>query len=251
MMNRYLKSLAVMSVLWLTAPIVDASAQTPGFTAQQKTELDGLIRDFILRNPDVIVEALTAYQLRQEEAEKQTTEQNLVRLRESIENNPDDPVMGNANGDVTIVEFFDYQCGYCKRMMKPLVALLKADPKIRFVLKEFPVLGEASVFAARASLAAKMQGKYEPFHLALMGYSGRLNERAVIQAAREVGMNLKQIQKDMNSPKVKAIINANRELAQALGVRGTPAFLIGGDLIPGAVPIESLKELVAKLRAKG
>ncbi len=175
----------------------------------------------------------------------------LVEHRQALERSAADPVLGNPDGDVTIVEFFDYQCGYCKTMTGPLMELVRDDGRIRLVLKEFPILGPESALAARASLAAGRQGKYEPFHMALMGLRGRLNEGAIWQVAAETGLDLDRLRKDMAAPEITAVIEANYRLAQALGIEGTPAFAIGNALVPGAAPREHLAGLVQKARDGG
>ncbi len=159
-------------------------------------------------------------------------------------------MLGNPDGDVTIVEFFDYQCGYCKTMAGPMRDLVKTDGKVRWVLKEFPILGPESMVAARASLAAHRQGKYETFHFTLMGLRGRLSEAAIWQAAAEAGLDIARLRQDMADPAIEALINTNYQLAQALQIEGTPAFAIGGTLVPGAAPKEHLSELVRRARAE-
>ncbi|MCR9071983.1 MAG: DsbA family protein [Alphaproteobacteria bacterium] len=160
-------------------------------------------------------------------------------------------MLGNPDGDVTIVEFFDYQCGYCKTMMKPLLDLVQEDGNIRLILKEFPILGPESETAAVASLAAQRQGKYEIFHTALLGLRGRLSTEAIWQVALEAGLDIETLKKDMADPVLQQHIRKSYQLAQALEIQGTPAFTIGNQIIPGAVSKEQLAELVAEARAGG
>ncbi|MBW8728935.1 MAG: DsbA family protein, partial [Inquilinus limosus] len=159
------------------------------------------------------------------------------------------PVIGNAQGDVTLVEFFDYQCGYCKRAQPDLERLVKQDTGLKVVLKEFPILGPASVTAARASLAAKMQGKYLEFHTKMMGLKGQLTDQVIYDTAQQVGLDLDKLKQDMNDASVVAELRANMDLAQALGVQGTPAFVINDQIIPGAVGFDALKSEIDKERA--
>jgi protein-disulfide isomerase len=157
-------------------------------------------------------------------------------------------VGGNPDGDVTLVEFFDYRCTYCRRVVSSMQALLQEDRKLRIVFKELPVLGEDSVRAARAALAAERQGRYTPFHFALMT-SEDLSPDAIRQLAAEVGLDPDRLEQDMNAPEIQAAIDANYRLAQELGIEGTPAFVIGDELIPGAVDKGRLEALIADARA--
>tara|TARA_E500000318_G_scaffold35258_2_gene34472 strand:+ start:3349 stop:4146 length:798 start_codon:yes stop_codon:yes gene_type:complete len=224
-----------------------AAAAEP-FSADQKSALDTAIRDYILAHPEVIVESLNAMQVRQELAEKERQRTALAHMQEQLTGNENDPVIGNPDGDVTVVEFFDYQCGYCKRMIDPVMQLLKQDPQVRWVMKEFPILGPASVTAAHASIAARKQGAYSEFHVALMKYRGRLSDAVVFQTALEVGLDLDQLKADMSSPETGKTIQDATNLARALGVNGTPAFVIGGELLPGAVSLDTLVEQIEAAR---
>jgi protein-disulfide isomerase len=152
---------------------------------------------------------------------------------------------------VTLVEFFDYRCPYCKQVSPSLQALLKEDPKLRVVYKEFPVLGRESVFAARAALAARKQGKYELFHNALMALKGQLGDDIVLKTAGAVGIDVEKLKADMGAPEIEAQIRRNHELAQALDIRGTPAFIVGTTLIPGAVDVATLRQKIAEARKPG
>jgi protein-disulfide isomerase len=240
-------------VLLLCAGLLSspAAAEDNPFNQAQKTALNGLIQDYIMQHPEVIMDSMQAMQERQQLAQERLQSERVTSLNESIERNPSDPVMGNPDGDVTLVEFFDYQCGYCKKMIDPLLDFARSDGNLRIVLKELPILGPASLIAARASLAAHKQGKYEAFHVALMRLRGRLSEPAIFQTAVEVGLDTEQLQKDMDAPAVTEQIRKSRELSQALAIRGTPAFVIGGKIIPGAMKEGQLRDLVTQQRTKG
>lgn len=227
-----------------------ARADEP-FTPEQKAAVEAIVRDYIARNPDLVLEAIAAIEARQKAGKQQAVEAALVAHRGLLERADGDPVLGNPDGDVTVVEFFDYQCGYCKTMVGPMQDLLRSDGGVRWVLKEFPILGPESVTAARASLAAARQGKYESFHFTLMSLRGRLSEPAIWQAAGEVGLDLDRLRKDMADPEIAARIDANYQLAQALQIEGTPAFAIGNTVVPGAAPKDHLAELVRKARDGG
>ncbi|UUX49176.1 DsbA family protein [Nisaea acidiphila] len=242
-----------MSQLTAAAGIAFALGASPAIAAEpfsdtQKEALDAAIRDYILKNPEVILESLNAFQQRQEAEEKQRQRLALSQLQAEITANPNDPVLGNPDGDVTVVEFFDYQCGYCKRMVAPVIQLLKQDPNVRWVMKEFPILGPASVTAARASVAARNQGAYREFHVALMGYRGKLSDAAVFQTAREVGLDLDKLKADMNAPETEKTIREATLLARSIGINGTPAFIIGDEILPGAVSLDTLVEQIEAAR---
>ncbi|MEQ8335384.1 DsbA family protein [Nisaea sp.] len=242
-----IQALALAVALAILPASLPAAAAEP-FSADQKAALDAAIRDYILAHPEVIVDSLNAMQARQEMAEKQQQSAALVHFQDQIFANPDDPVIGNPDGDVTVVEFFDYQCGYCKRMVDPVMQLLKQDPNVRWVMKEFPILGPASVTAAHASIAARNQGAYQAFHIALMGYRGRLSDAVVFQTAREVGLDIEKLKADMSSPETRKTIQDATALARTLGVNGTPAFIIGKELLPGAVSLDTLVEQIEVAR---
>ena len=160
-------------------------------------------------------------------------------------------VAGNPQGDVTVVEFFDYQCGYCKAVQADTQTLIKGDSKLRFVLKEFPILGPASVVASKAALASRGQGKYVEFHNALMAQRGQLDEAVIMRLAKSVGLDTDRLKKDMDSPDVLKVIAANQALAEKLNIRGTPAFVFGDELVPGAIKLDDMKRLTDAARAKG
>jgi protein-disulfide isomerase len=172
----------------------------------------------------------------------------IAAQRQLLERDSNAPVLANPDGDVTIVEFFDYNCPYCRRAVPAVEGLIEADPGIRLVYREWPILGEGSVFAARAALAARQQGFYEEFHWALMGMNGRAEERSVLRIAEEVGLDIDQLRADMEAPEVAEHIETSIRLADLLGITGTPTFILGDNLVPGAVEQEVLQRLVDEVR---
>lgn len=245
---RSLLAAAVAAATLALPPLALPARAADPLTAEQKAAVQAIVRDYIMQNPEVVLEALHAMDARQKAEEDRAARAALVEHRQILERSDGDPVLGNPDGDVTIVEFFDYQCGYCKSMMGPLLDMVRADGRIRLVLKEFPILGPESVTASKASLAALRQDGYEAFHLTLMGLRGRLSESAIWQAAAEAGLDVPKLRKDMTDPAIQARINANYELAQALRIEGTPAFAIGSELVPGAAPKDHLAALVKRAR---
>jgi protein-disulfide isomerase len=224
-------------------------AHADPLTPQQKEAVQQIIHDYLLNNPDVLIDALKAAQQHSEEQAAALTRQAIVEERDALLADPDSPVGGNPKGDVTIVEFFDYRCPYCKEVEPSLEALLKEDPKLRIVYKEFPILGPASVIASHVALAAEEQGKYAAFHRAMMATKGKVDEAVILRVAASVGLDVDKVKADMSGEKIDDIIQRNYELAKVLDIRGTPAFIVGDTLAPGAADIATLRKLVADARA--
>ncbi|MDE4193429.1 DsbA family protein [Phaeobacter gallaeciensis] len=207
-----------------------------------------LVLEAIRENPEIVMEAVAILEQRQAGAQADAQARALDTQRELIENDPNAPVLGNPDGDVTVVEFFDYNCPYCRRVKPEVRALIDADPNIRLVYREWPILGDGSVFAAKAALAARKQGKYEDFHWAMMGNEGRAEEASVLRVAEEVGLDIEQLRVDMDAPEVADHIATSMQLTQTLGFNGTPSFVIGDALVPGFVETDQLAKLVAAAR---
>ncbi len=233
---------AILAMFLAVAPL--------GVVAQELSEerIKQLVYEAILENPEIVMEAVAILQQREDQAAAAAKQSVLSEQRQSLENDPNAPVLGNPDGDVTVVEFFDYNCPFCKRAMPEVQALLDADPNVKLVYREWPILGEGSVYAARAALAAREQGKYEEFHWALMGAKGRLEEVRVLQLAADIGLDIDRLKVDMNSPEVDEHIAVSMQMAQALGFNGTPSFVIGDALVPGLVEFEQLQQFVAETR---
>ncbi|OYQ37692.1 hypothetical protein CHU95_00565 [Niveispirillum lacus] len=214
-----------------------------------KAAVEQIVRDYLLTHPELLLEAMEALEKKQQVEGEKATAEALKTNRQALENAPSSPVGGNPKGDITLVEFFDYNCGYCKRTHPERSAAVKGDGKVRVVYKEFPILAPSSREAAKAALAANKQGKYEAFHTALMTHEGRLDSDAIRAAARRVGLDLKRLEQDMGDPAIDAEIKANMELAQKLGIRGTPGFVVGDTVIPGAIETEQFIALFNATRA--
>lgn len=223
----------------------------PGLVlAQDITEdrVRELVAETLRANPELVIEALQTMEARQAEAQAAAATAALTNERDVLERDPNAPVLGNPEGDVTIVEFFDYNCPYCKRAMPEVDALLAEDGNIRFVLREWPILSEGSEIAARAALAARKQDKYAELHNALMGARAKLDEASVLRIAGEVGLDVEKLKVDMQSPEVEEHIATSMRLAETLGFNGTPSFVVGDQLIPGFVEKAQLAEVVASAR---
>lgn len=231
--------------------MVDQSAMASSFDSTQKAEIEKIVRQYLIANPDVLLEAMGALEARQQDEKERQAKAALSSNKDKIFNDPASPVGGNPKGDVTVVEFFDYQCGYCKSVHADVMSTVREDGKVRFVYKEFPILGDGSVLGARAALAAREQGKYREVHDALMSHRGRLDEATVLHLAEGAGADVAKLKTAMTSEAVTKAIADNLNLAQELGIRGTPAFLFGEELVPGAIKKDEMKRLVAKARDKG
>ena len=218
--------------------------------AAQKSEVERIVREYLHAHPEILLEAIQALQAKQATDKKNRQQAALGRARAELVDDAEAPVGGNPAGDVTIVEFFDYRCGFCKRVFPTIMALVKADGNIRYVFKEFPILGPESVVAARAALAVWRldREKYLPFHTALMRSKGRFTEAKVLGLAAASGLDPDGLRRGMSDPGIEAVLQRNYRLANTLEITGTPAFVIGRHLIPGAADMETLKRLVATAR---
>ncbi len=244
-MLRPLTVLALLAPGLLSTP--PAWAEEAG--ALPREEIEKIVREYLLREPEVIYDAIQVLQERREVAERERQRSMIVARAPALFDNEADPVAGNPDGDVTLVEFFDYRCGYCRSMVPGLRDLLATDGRLRFVFKELPVLGPESEVAARAALAAALQDseKYTKLHFALMG-SKDLSLDAVKALAGQAGLDVPRLLDDMAGDAVKRTLAANHALAQELGINGTPSFVIGDRLIPGAVDVAQLTALIEEQR---
>lgn len=219
------------------------STPTPSFTPAQRGEIETIIREYMLKNPQLLQEVFNELEKRQAQAESDKHEAALKENADAIFNSPRQTVLGNPKGDVTLVEFFDYNCGYCKRAMGDMLTLLKSDPKLRVVLKEFPVLSEGSKEAALVAAAVEMQDpkKYLAFHTELLGGRGEANRDRALAVAKDVGLDMARIKRDMASPEAVARVNESYKLATALGLNGTPSYVVGDKVLIGAVGLDGLR----------
>ncbi len=218
-------------------------------TGLSKNDVEKIVAEYIKGHPEAIIASVTQYQKNSVNLEEQKTQKQVVEKRDIIENDPTSPVIGNKNGDVTLVEFFDYSCGYCKKVFPYVMELIKSDPNLKVVLKEFPILGKSSTLASKAAIAVNIESpeKYLEVHKALM--KTRIKDLdGVKKVLAESGVDVEKIVAKMNSDEVNSIINKNRELAGQIGIRGTPAFVIDGQLVPGAIGFDTMKQMVNDAR---
>ena len=229
-----------------------APASADSFSDTQRGEIEKIIKNYLVSHPEVLEEAMAELSKRQAAAETRKHEASIAQNAEAIFNSPRQVVLGNKDGDVTFVEFFDYNCGYCKRAMGDMLEIMKGDPKLRVVLKEFPVLSQGSVEAAQVAVAVRMQDptgkKYLDFHQKLLGGRGQADKAHAMAAAKEAGLDTARIEKDLANPEVRATIEENFKLAEAMGMNGTPSYVIGKQIVVGAVGVEALKEKIGIAR---
>ncbi len=246
--RRALIGLAAVTSLVASVDIAVAQSEALKIDADDRAAIEAIVREYILEHPEIITEALDLLQQREEMAELERQRAALVAQHDAIFNSQS-PVMGNPNGDVTLVEFFDYQCGFCKRVLDDVFAVAEDDPGLRVIFKDLPILGPASTVAARASLAARNQGLYSEYHNALMGHRGQLSEALIFDIAADVGLDVDRLRRDMDAPEIRDELNANIRLAQQLGIRGTPAFVIGDEVVPGARSLQEIEAFIERARA--
>jgi protein-disulfide isomerase len=242
--------LPALFVLAFCATPPAASAQS--FSDGQRGEIGTIVKSYLLAHPEVLEEAMAELNKRQAAAEAEKHEASVATNADAIFNSPRGVVLGNKDGDVTFVEFFDYNCGYCKRAMADMLDLMKTDPKLKVVLKEFPVLSEGSVEAAKVAVAVRMQDpsgkKYLDFHQRLLGGRGPADKARAMAAAKEAGLDTARIEKDLASPEGRATIEENFKLAESMGMNGTPSYVIGKQVVIGAVGLDDLREKIAVAR---
>ena len=218
-------------------------------TSIEREQVQQIIHDYLLAHPEVVIDALQAAEAKQKQKEAEAARAAIAAKRDELLNDPSTPSEGDPKGDVTLVEFFDYRCPYCKRVEPAVEALLHENPKLRIVYKEFPILGPESTVAAHVALAAFKEGRYEPFHRAMMATKGQITEDVIMKVAAQSGLDIAAIKLDINAPAIGQIIKRNYDLADALGIRGTPSFVIGDNVFSGAVDLATLNRMVAAARA--
>jgi protein-disulfide isomerase len=229
-----------------------APARAQSFNADQRSEIERIVKEYLLSHPELLQDVMNELEKRHALAEAEKHRAAVKQYSAAIFSSPRQVNLGNPQGDVTVVEFFDYNCGYCKRAMADMLDLLKADPKVKFVLKEFPVLGEASEQAAQVAAAVRMQDKtgkkYLEFHQKLLTGRGQVDKARAMAVAKEIGLDVARIEKDIAGEEVKATLEESFKLANALGLNGTPSYVVGSDVVVGAVGLKVLQQKVNSAR---
>jgi len=253
-MLRPFRNVLLAAGLLIAALPAARAAEPEAFSPQQKSAVEAMIRDYLLAHPEVVQDALVELDRRQKEGER--------LARDKVTKDPNGPlyasanqmVLGNPKGDVTLVEFFDYNCGYCKRALSDNMRLLEQDKGLRLVLKEFPVLGQGSVEASQVATAIRPQLKPEQelaFHTKLLTSRGPVDKARALEVVKEIGLDPAKVAKDMTQPAVATNIQESLALADQLGLTGTPSFVLGGEVIVGAVGYDELKEKISSVRKCG
>ncbi|NWH09022.1 MAG: DsbA family protein [Alphaproteobacteria bacterium] len=230
------------------AAVPPAQTAEPSLTRE---EIEKIVHDYLVAHPEILTEMISELESRDRAAAEKSALGAIAEHRKMLDDDGYSFVAGNPKGDVTVVEFFDYNCGYCKQVRPSVVALLESDPNVRLVLKEFPILGPTSVIATRAAMAAQKQGAvYWDYHNKMLAHEGRLDEATIFALAGEAGLDVARLKADMEDPAIAERISRTEELARKIGVDGTPSFVIGDKLAGGAEDLDGLKALVAAARAK-
>lgn len=245
MIRTFLTPFAIILGLTLTVPAFAADA-TPDKAAMEK-----IIHDYLMDHPEVIIESVQKFQERQQAEQSNRNKDLIASLNKTLAKDDNVPHTGNTKGDVTIIEFFDYNCGYCKKVFPMMQALVQEDKNIRYVFIELPILAESSRTGALAALAIWKIApeKYFEFHAAMMSSRGGLNDEKIMSMIEKVGLDVAAIKKEMGNPAHDATLKSNHMLAESLGVNGTPAFIIGDELVPGALSEGHMLALVKKARS--
>ncbi len=244
---------AVSTAAIIPAIVSPAHAADTVFSDEQKKAIGDIVKDFLIKNPEIIVEVQQALEVKMELEQAEKLKSFMSENAKDIYRNPDSPVAGDPNGDITVVEFFDYNCGYCKRGMTEVQKLIEGDKRVRMVFKELPILSKGSEETAKAALAAKRQGKYWEFHQAMLSSKGQANEATSLKAAEALGLDMAKLKADIAGDAVKAELDGMKALAKKMGINGTPHFLVGDKSIPGAPEDlhDQLKTLIAGFRKSG
>jgi protein-disulfide isomerase len=252
-----LAAIGMVAMATSTAPAARADgkplAGSASFTDEQKKQIGEIVKDYLMKNPDVLVDVQSALEAKLEKEQSEKLKSFMSENAKEIYRGADSTVAGDPNGDITVVEFFDYNCGYCKRGLPEVQKLIEGDKKVRFVFKELPILSKGSEEAARAALAAKRQGKYWEFHQAVLGGKGQANEASSLKAAEALGLDMPKFKADMASTSVQEELDKMKALAKKMGINGTPHFLVGDKSIPGAPEDlhNQLESLVTEFRKTG
>ena len=235
------------------APSEKAMAADAGLNAAQRKQIEEIIKDYLVKNPEVLLEAQNALEAKMDKIQAERVAGAIKSNAAEIFRPASSPVVGNAKGDVTVIEFFDYNCVYCKRAFGDLARVIDRDKQVKLIMKEFPILSKGSEEAAKVALAARMQGKYWEFHRAMIEASGQASEASALRVAEKLNLDMGRLKKDMGSVEVKKEIDDTRALAAKLGIQGTPHFLVGDRIIPGAPEnlYEQMSKLVAEVRKEG
>lgn len=246
--QKQISALMLTGVLGLLPVLTHAESPPPPSDPAFQQAVEQVVEQYLRTHPEVIEQSIQILQAKRQAEERERIRTAIASRQTDLLNDPTSPVSGNLKGDVTVVEFFDYRCGYCKRVAGAVTQLQEDDPNVRIVYKDYPILGETSELASRAALASKAQGKHLAFHEALLAFKQDLTQESIFKIATGIGLDQERLKKDMESPSIHTTIESNRALARELGVNGTPGFIVGTKLVPGALELKDLKNLIKQAR---
>lgn len=241
--------LAMLAAAALLVMPIQNSAHAEEFTDAQKKELEVLMEKFLMSNGNTILKAVNQYQAEIEEQDRKEAEARAKVYMEKLAKMDNLPMAGNPDGDVTMVEYFDYNCGYCRKALEEIQKVLKEDKNLKVIFMDMPILGPQSLEASKWSLAAQRQGKYFEFHQKVLEHKGPKTTEELTKLAEKVGLDVERLKKDKEDPEIAKTLNENTQTARSLGMTGTPGFIIDGDISPGYIPAERIKEIVKEVRA--
>jgi len=248
-LGAFMRSVFV-SLLLLTAALVSGPAKAETAQAHSKAEIEQIINDYLMDNPEALATALTNMQEYFRLAESDRLRQTIVKNGPALFANPADFSIGPPDAPITIVEFFDYNCGYCKRVFPTLMEVVNENDDVRVVFKELPILSETSILAAKTALALEDQLTFRTFHAKLMNNKSRLSEAYISATLKDMNIDMATLEARRDTPRIQAILDDNSRLARALNVEGTPAFIIGDQVMPGALEKDEFNAALAALREK-
>jgi protein-disulfide isomerase len=247
MWKRFPFSLSVLAILAMFASGCSTTGkETKSVAVSSQEPADAAIERYIRAHPEVIEQSLQGLLAKREAELRDHQKAALATKQQELVHDPASPVSGNLKGEITLVEFYDYRCGFCKKAASAVTELQKVDSRVRVVYKDLPILGEPSELAAKAALASQVQGKHQAFHEALLASHTDMSKESILKIAVKVGLDAKRLEADMANPKWQAVIDRNRTLARELGISGTPGFIVGNELVPGWLDLNGLKELIAR-----
>jgi protein-disulfide isomerase len=247
-LKRFLAGLALGACVLTMVQSANADEQ------MSRPAIEAIVKDYLMKHPEVITDALNAMQAKQEADAAQRQKQMVSENMDTIVNAPQNAVLGNPQGDVTLVEFFDYNCGYCKRGLADMVKLLQTDKNLKVLLRDYPILAPGSIEAADVALAVKIQlkgDKFLPFHQELLSTRGAVDKDRALQVAQDVGVDMTKLQSDLADASLRKDLAANLQLGDKLGINGTPSYVIGSEIVPGAIGYDALKAKIDSMRKCG
>lgn len=246
-MTRYILSLFSILSLLVFSP---TQSHAQDFTEAQKTEINKMFKDYLLNNGSVILESVNKYQAELEEKDRKEAAVKAKEFMNTLKDQKDLAMAGNPKGDITIVEFFDYNCGYCRKALEEIQTVLKDDKNVKVVFKDMPILGPPSLEAAKWSLAAIPQGKYFEYHTAILNHNGPKDAQSLESIAKKIGLDVKKLKEDKDDPAIEARLNDQVEAARNVGINGTPGFIIAGEVYPGYMPAAQIETIIKEARKK-